>query len=62
MYGRRFDLEFGAHNFRALETDLPGTFSYDAAIAAKLFLLWMGGSGPALQAEIECAVRSGLRA
>ncbi len=61
---QRFDLRFEAHDFRSLETSLLGAFQINnAAIAATLFLLWLRRTRPAeAAANIETAVRSGLRA
>jgi dihydrofolate synthase / folylpolyglutamate synthase len=62
--GQRFDFRSGDHEFRDLETGLPGGFQFNnAAIAVTLFLLWLRrvqSGAPA--AAIEAAVRSGLGA
>jgi dihydrofolate synthase / folylpolyglutamate synthase len=62
--GQRFDFDFGAYAFRALETGLMGSFQFNnAAIAVALFLLWLERTRPgAAAAGIETAVRSGVRA
>src|ERR1700692_232852 len=40
--GQRFDFQFGAYEYRSLETSLPGAFQFNnAAIAVALFLLWL---------------------
>jgi dihydrofolate synthase / folylpolyglutamate synthase len=61
--GQRFDFEFGAHEFRSLETSLKGAFQFNnAAIAVALFLLWLQGARPGkTPRKIESAARSGLR-
>ena len=61
--GQRFDFQFEAHEFRALEMSLLGTFQFNnAAIAVALFLLWLGHARPGETPDkIESAVRSGLR-
>jgi dihydrofolate synthase/folylpolyglutamate synthase len=61
--GQRFDLRFGAREFRALETHLLGAFQFNnAAVAVALFLLWLQRAHPgATAAKIEGAVRSGFR-
>jgi dihydrofolate synthase/folylpolyglutamate synthase len=61
--GQRFDFQFEAHEFRALEMSLLGTFQFNnAAIAVALFLLWLGHARPGeTPGKIESAVRSGLR-
>jgi dihydrofolate synthase / folylpolyglutamate synthase len=61
--GQRFDLAFGDYELCSLELNLPGTFQFNnAAIAAALFLLWLGHVRPAEPAAAtEAAVRSGLR-
>jgi dihydrofolate synthase/folylpolyglutamate synthase len=60
--GQFFDLAIPPRDFRALEMRLSGTFQFNnAAIAAALFLLWLGKTQPeAAPAAIETAVRSGL--
>jgi dihydrofolate synthase / folylpolyglutamate synthase len=61
--GQRFDFRFGAYEFRALEMTLLGAYQFNnAAIAITLFLLWLERERPGkTAAEIEAAVRSGLR-
>jgi dihydrofolate synthase/folylpolyglutamate synthase len=61
--GQRFDFRFGDYAFHALETRLLGGFQFNnAAIAVTLFLLWLQRMRPgATPAEIEAAVKSGLR-
>ncbi|WKA28304.1 bifunctional folylpolyglutamate synthase/dihydrofolate synthase [Bradyrhizobium roseum] len=61
--GQRFDLQFGDHNFRGLELNLPGAFQINnASIAAALFLLWLQREQPQTPADqIETAIRAGLR-
>jgi dihydrofolate synthase/folylpolyglutamate synthase len=61
--GQRFDFQFEAHEFRALEMSLLGTFQFNnAAIAVALFLLWLRHARPGeTPGKIESAVRSGLR-
>jgi dihydrofolate synthase / folylpolyglutamate synthase len=58
-----FDLRFKDSDFRALETSLLGAFQVNnAAIAVTLFLLWLRRTRPGEPAaDIEAAVRSGLR-
>jgi dihydrofolate synthase/folylpolyglutamate synthase len=58
-----FDLRFKDSDFRALETSLLGAFQVNnAAIAVTLFLLWLRRTRPGESAaDIEAAVRSGLR-
>ena len=60
---QRLDIQFGAHEFRALETRLLGAFQINnAAIAVALFLLWLQHTHPGeTSAKIEGAVRSALR-
>jgi dihydrofolate synthase/folylpolyglutamate synthase len=60
---QRFDFQFGAHDFRGLETNLLGAFQFNnAAIAVALFLLWLERArAAAMPGTIESAVRSGLR-
>jgi dihydrofolate synthase/folylpolyglutamate synthase len=61
--GQRFDFDFGAYAFRALETGLMGSFQFNnAAIAVALFLMWLERTPGAAAAGIETAVRSGVRA
>jgi dihydrofolate synthase/folylpolyglutamate synthase len=62
--GQRFDLRFENFDFRSLETNLLGAFQINnAAIAITLFLLWLRRNRPGeLAADIDAAVRSGLRA
>jgi dihydrofolate synthase/folylpolyglutamate synthase len=69
--GQQFDFAFEGFEFRSLETSLLGTFQFNnAAIATALFLLWLRQPAPDLirgehpkqtPAEIETAVRNGLR-
>ena len=61
--GQQFDFRFADYDFDCLETSLNGAFQINnAAIAVALFLLWVeraqSGKTPA---DIEAAVRSGLR-
>ena len=60
---QRFDFQFEAYDFRAIEMSLLGGFQFNnAAIAAALFLLWLAQARPGARAiAIEAAVRSGLR-
>jgi dihydrofolate synthase/folylpolyglutamate synthase len=61
--GQRFDFDFGAYAFRALESGLMGSFQFNnAAIAVALFLMWLERTPGAAAAGIETAVRSGVRA
>ena len=61
--GQHFDFEFGYHDFRRLEVNLPGAFQFNnAAIAITLFLLWLQREQPRKAPErIEAAIRAGLR-
>jgi dihydrofolate synthase/folylpolyglutamate synthase len=61
--GPHFDFQFGHHDFRRLELNLPGAFQFNnAAIAASLFLLWLQRGQPREAPErIETAIRTGLR-
>jgi dihydrofolate synthase/folylpolyglutamate synthase len=61
--GQHFDLQFGYHDFRRLELNLPGAFQFNnAAIAATLFLLWLQREQPRKAPDrIEAAIRAGLR-
>jgi dihydrofolate synthase/folylpolyglutamate synthase len=61
--GQQFDFAFEGLEFRSLETSLLGTFQFNnAAIATALFLLWLRREHPKqTPAEIETAVRNGLR-
>jgi dihydrofolate synthase/folylpolyglutamate synthase len=61
--GQRFDFAFEDFKFRSLETSLLGSFQFNnAAIATALFLLWLRHEHPKQPpAEIEAAVRQGLR-
>jgi dihydrofolate synthase/folylpolyglutamate synthase len=60
---QHFDFQFGDHDFRRLESGLPGAFQFNnAAIAATLFLLWLRREQPPKAPErIEAAIRAGLR-
>jgi len=60
---QHFDFQFGYHDFRRLELNLPGTFQFNnAAIAATLFLLWLQREQPRRDPDrIERAIRAGLR-
>jgi dihydrofolate synthase/folylpolyglutamate synthase len=61
--GQCFDFRFGGYEFGSLEMNLQGAFQFNnAAIAVTLFLIWLGRvrSGKTA-ADIEAAVRSGLR-
>ena len=60
---QHFDLRFDDCEFRFLETCLLGAFQINnAAIAVTLFLLWLRRTRPReALADIEAAVRSGLR-
>ncbi|WP_426529567.1 bifunctional folylpolyglutamate synthase/dihydrofolate synthase [Bradyrhizobium sp. McL0615] len=61
--GQHFDFQFGYHDFRRLELNLPGAFQFNnAAIAASLFLLWLRREQPRKGPDrIEAAIRAGLR-
>jgi dihydrofolate synthase/folylpolyglutamate synthase len=61
---QHFDLRIEDYDFRFLETNLLGAFQINnAAIAVTLFLLWLRRTRPSEPpADIEAAVRSGLRA
>ena len=61
--GQHFDFQFGHHDFRRLEVNLPGAFQLNnSAIAAALFLLWLQREQPRMAPDrIEAAVRAGLR-
>jgi dihydrofolate synthase/folylpolyglutamate synthase len=61
--GQHFDFQFGYHDFRRLELNLPGTFQFNnAAIATTLFLLWLQREQPRKAPDrIEAAIRGGLR-
>jgi dihydrofolate synthase / folylpolyglutamate synthase len=61
--GQRFDFGFGGFEFHSLQTNLLGAFQFNnAAIAITLFLLWLNRAAcKKPSAEIETAVRSGLR-
>jgi dihydrofolate synthase / folylpolyglutamate synthase len=62
--GQTFDFALGAHEFRALDVPLLGSFQINnAAIAITLFLCWLKHARPwESDAHLETAVRSGLRA
>jgi dihydrofolate synthase/folylpolyglutamate synthase len=57
------DYRFGDHSFGRIELNLAGAFQLNnAAIAITLFLLWLQGARPqSTTAEIEAAIRAGLR-
>ena len=61
--GQQFDFQFGYHDFRRLEVNLPGAFQFNnAAIAVTLFLLWLQREQPRKAPDrIETAIRAGLR-
>jgi dihydrofolate synthase/folylpolyglutamate synthase len=61
--GQHFDFQFGYHDFRLLELNLPGAFQFNnSAIAASLFLLWLQREQPRKAPDrIETAIRAGLR-
>jgi dihydrofolate synthase/folylpolyglutamate synthase len=61
--GQHFDFQFGYHDFRRLELNLPGAFQFNnAAIAATLFLLWLQREQPPKAPDrVEAAIRAGLR-
>ena len=61
--GQHFDFQFGYHDFRRLEVNLPGAFQFNnSAIAVTLFLLWLQREQPRkAPGRIEAAVRAGLR-
>jgi dihydrofolate synthase / folylpolyglutamate synthase len=61
--GQHFDFQFGYHDFRRLEVNLPGAFQLNnSAIAAALFVLWLQREQPRKAPDrIEAAVRAGLR-
>jgi dihydrofolate synthase / folylpolyglutamate synthase len=61
--GQRFDFRFGGYEFSSLEMSLQGAFQFNnAAIAITLFLIWLERGRPGkTAADIEAAVRSGLR-
>ena len=61
--GQHFDFQFGHHDFRRLELNLPGAFQFNnAAIAASLFLLWLQREQPRKTPDrVETAIRAGLR-
>lgn len=61
--GQCFDLQFENCDFRRLEMSLLGAFQINnAAVAVTLFLLWLRRIRPnGTPAQIETAVRSGLR-
>ena len=61
--GQHFDFQFGYHDFRRVEVNLPGAFQFNnAAIAVTLFLLWRQREQPRKAPDrIEAAVRAGLR-
>jgi dihydrofolate synthase/folylpolyglutamate synthase len=61
--GRRFDLQFGNHDFCGLELSLPGAFQINnSAIAVALFLVWLQCDQPrSAPASVDAAIRAGLR-
>jgi dihydrofolate synthase/folylpolyglutamate synthase len=61
--GPHFDFQFGYHDFRRLEVNLPGAFQFNnAASAVTLFLLWLQRQRPRKAPDrIETAIRAGLR-
>jgi dihydrofolate synthase/folylpolyglutamate synthase len=61
--GQHFDFQFGYHDFRRVEVNLPGAFQFNnAAIAVTLFLLWLQREQPRKAPDrIEAAIRAGLR-
>ena len=60
--GQHFDFQFGYHDFRRLELNLPGAFQFNnAAIAVTLFLVWLQREQPRKAPDrIEAAIRAGL--
>ncbi|MCK1517679.1 bifunctional folylpolyglutamate synthase/dihydrofolate synthase [Bradyrhizobium sp. 190] len=61
--GQHFDFQFGYHDFRRIELNLPGAFQFsNSAIAITLFLLWLRREQPRKAPDrIEAAIRAGLR-
>jgi dihydrofolate synthase / folylpolyglutamate synthase len=61
--GQHFDFQFGYHDFRRIELNLPGAFQFgNAATATTLFLLWLQRAQPRKAPDrIEAAIRAGLR-
>ncbi|XSC44529.1 bifunctional folylpolyglutamate synthase/dihydrofolate synthase [Bradyrhizobium sp. RDT10] len=61
--GQHFDFQFGYHDYRRLEVNLPGAFQFNnAAVAVTLFLLWLQREQPRKAPDrIEAAIRAGLR-
>lgn len=61
--GQHFDFQFGYHDFRRIELNLPGAFQFNnSAIAITLFLLWLQREQPRKAPDrIEAAIRAGLR-
>jgi dihydrofolate synthase/folylpolyglutamate synthase len=61
--GQHFDFQFGYHDFRHVELNLPGAFQFNnAAIAVTLFLLWTQREQSRSDPDrIETAIRTGLR-
>ena len=61
--GQHFDFQFGYHDFRRLEVNLPGAFQFNnSAIAVTLFLLWLQREQPRRAPDrVETAIRAGLR-
>ena len=60
---QHFDFQFGYHDFRRIELNLPGAFQFsNSAIAVTLFLLWLQREQPRKAPDrIEAAIRAGLR-
>jgi dihydrofolate synthase / folylpolyglutamate synthase len=61
--GQHFDFQFGYHDYRRLEVNLPGAFQFNnAAIAVTLFLIWLQREQPRKAPDrIEAAIRAALR-
>ena len=61
--GQQFDFQFGYHDFRRIELNLPGAFQFsNSASAITLFLLWLQRERPRKAPDrIEAAIRAGLR-
>jgi dihydrofolate synthase/folylpolyglutamate synthase len=60
---QHFDFQFGYHDYRRLELNLPGAFQFNnSAIAVTLFLLWLQREQPGKAPDrVETAIRAGLR-